>query len=157
MARSGAGAEVAGRNSQRLSCPSKSEPIATGPRLPPWAVAALGFTGTEHCGNGGGSGPWECAAGDDSPKIPSKSMQDTTGSAQASAVHIPWLLRETAHFGRGATTRPVHWATVLAQIPPTSSRAAPIRIGPLPPARARPRWACEPTGRFGFGVGFSRL
>src|SRR5437660_3468922 len=136
MARSGAGAEVAGRNSQRLSCPSKSEPIATGPTLPPWAVAALGFAGTEHCGNGGG---WECAARDDSPKTPSRSMQDTTGSAQAPAVDIPLLLKGTAHFGPGATTRPVNWATVLAQIPPASSRSAPIRIGPLPPARAHTR------------------
>src|SRR3989442_8269339 len=117
MARSGAGAEVSGRISQRLSCPSKSEPIATGPRLPPWAVAALGFTGTEHCGSGGG--PWEGAARDDSPTTPSKSIQDTTGSAQAPAVPIPWLLKGTAHFGRGATIRTVNWATVLAQIPAT--------------------------------------
>src|SRR5882724_10763272 len=119
MARSGAGAEVAGRISQRLSCPSESGPIATGPRLPPWAVAALGFTGTEHCGSGGGT--WEGAARDDSPTNPSKSMQETIGSAQAAAVDMSWRLKGTAHFGRGATTLSVNWATVLAQIAPSPS------------------------------------
>src|SRR5213075_2145768 len=155
MARSGVGAEV-GTNSQRLSCPSKSEPIATGPRLSPWAITASRFVTTEHCGNGGGSEARACAAWDDSPTTPSKSMKDTIGSAQAPAVDIPWLLKETAHFGRGATTGLLNWATVLAQIPIAPSRLAPIGIGPPPPARTHPRWACEPTGRFGFGVGFFR-
>src|SRR6266498_5036624 len=126
MVRSGAGAEVAVQHSPRQSCPSKSEPIANGPRLPAWAVALLGFTGTERFGNGGGSRPWESAARDDSPKTPSKSIQDTTGSAQAPAVDIPWLSIETAHFGRGATTRPLNWATVPAQMRPTPSGSAPI-------------------------------
>src|SRR5438309_108800 len=40
MAHSGAGPEVSGRNSQRLSCASYSEPIASGPTLPPYAAAA---------------------------------------------------------------------------------------------------------------------
>jgi len=128
----------------RQSCPSKSNQL----RLD--QAAGMGelcwdSRGRKHCGMG-----WIDLGSRQRGTIRQRPEQVDSGHDWISA-STGWTFRaliETAPFGRGATTRPLNWATVPAQMHPPVRSA---QSGLAAVSCRRVHLGCEPTGRFGFG------